>query len=172
YLFGVGARYARVNQSYLATRTNPGGTNNGNTVGFDREDLNVSNRFEGWGPTVSLDIVHPLTCWGLSAYANARGSFMWGIDRFSQNYRNQNNSVIAGVPNFTDTSAAADSFDNRFVSVAEVEAGLQYGCRIGGCYFFARTGAAFQRWWDVGNPSSSRGNVNFFGGTARVGVTY
>ena len=172
FLFSVGARYARITQSYAATRTNPGGTNGVNTVGFDREDLNVANRFEGWGPTVSFDVVHPLTSWGLSTYGNARGSFMWGTDRFSQNYRNQNNSVVGGVPVFTDTSTANAAFDNRFVSIVEAEVGLQYGCRIGGCYVFARTGAAFQRWWVVGSPTGSRGNLNFFGGTARVGVTY
>jgi len=29
-----------------------------------------------------VDVVHPLCRWGLSAYGTARGSFLWGTDRF------------------------------------------------------------------------------------------
>ena len=52
FLFGVGARYARFTQSYSATRINQGGTNGVLNVALDQQDLDISNRFEGWGPTV------------------------------------------------------------------------------------------------------------------------
>jgi hypothetical protein len=172
FLFSFGARYARMMQSYSATRTNPGGNNGAVTVALDRDDLDTSNRFEGWGPTTSFEAVHPLGC-GFSMYGNVRGSFLWGPDRFAQNLHNQNRTVTAaGVATFTDTFNSNDAFDSRFVSILEVEAGVQYGHRFGRCYFFARAGGVFQRWWDVGNPTNANGSLNFLGGTVRAGITY
>jgi hypothetical protein len=172
FLVSFGARYARMMQSYSATRTNPGGGNGAVTVALDRMDLDTSNRFEGWGPTTSLEAVHPLGC-GFSIYGNVRGSFLWGTDRFAQNLHNQNRTVTAaGLATFTDAFNSNDAFDSRYVSILEVEAGVQYGHRFGRCYFFARAGGVFQRWWDVGNPTNANGSLNFLGGTVRTGITY
>jgi hypothetical protein len=171
-LFGLGARYTRMTQSYTAARTNAGGTNGLVIVAQDQQDLNVSNRFEGWGPTSSFEVIQPLGC-GFSLYGNVRGSFLWGSDRFGQNLRTQNRTVDAfGVATFNDVATGSDSFDSRFVAALETEAGLQVGHRFKHCYVFARGGAIFQRWWDVGNPTNTNGGVNFIGGTVRIGVTY
>ena len=172
-LFGAGGRFARITQSYHATRTNNGGINAATSVALDQEDLDTSSRFEGWGPTVYGEVSHPLTRWGLSAYASARGSFLWGQDRFNQTYRNQNRTVTAaGVATFTDTTTGTTVFDNRTVTILDAEAGLQIGHRFGRCYVYGKAGGVFQRWWDVGTPTSANGNLNFFGGAASVGVIY
>jgi hypothetical protein len=172
FLFSIGARFARMEQSYSATRTNPGGNNGAVTVALDRDDLNTSNHFQGWGPTTSFEAVHPVGC-GFSIYGNVRGSFLWGTDRFVQNLHNQNRTVsAAGVPTFNDVFNTTEEFGSRYVSILEVEAGVQYGHRFGRCYFFARAGGVFQRWWDVGNPTNANGSLTFLGGTVRAGVTY
>ena len=173
FLFTFGGRYARFVQSYSAVRTNQGGSNGAMTTALDRENLDVSNSFQGWGPTVSVDVVHPICCWGLSAYGTARGSFLWGTDRFAQNYHLVNNTVPAGgAAVFTDTSNSNAAYESRYVTSVDTELGLQYGCRVGCCYLFMRAGATFQRWWDVGNPSTARNNLSFIGGTARIGISY
>ena len=171
-LFSVGGRYARMTQSYSATRINPGGAAAGATVALDRDDLNVSNRFEGWGLTTSMEAVHPLGC-GFAVYGNVRGSFLWGTDRFAQNDRVQTRTVnAAGAANFADTTTSLEAIGNRYVSVLELESGVQFGCRAGRTYLFARAGGVYQRWWDVGNPTAAGGSLTFLGGTARVGITY
>jgi Legionella pneumophila major outer membrane protein precursor len=173
FLFSFGGRYARFQQSYTATRNNPGGTNGIVTTALDHQETNVSNELQGWGPTVSMDVVHPLCRWGLSAYGTARGSFLWGTDRFSQSDSLVNTTIPAGgAPVFTNTSNSANTYETRYVSAVDTEAGLQYGCRVGHCYVFMRAGATFQRWWDIGNPSTPHGSLNLIGGTARVGITY
>jgi hypothetical protein len=171
-LFGVGVRYAHVFQSYNGARTNPGGIAGGTTVAFDREDFESINRFDGWGPTVSIEAIHPLQC-GFALYGDLRGSFLFGTDRFTQSSHVQNRSVTAaGVPTFTDTFTLTDAQDNVFVPIFEAEAGVQYGCRLGRCYLFARAGVVYQRWWEVGSPTAPQANITFFGGTARLGITY
>jgi Legionella pneumophila major outer membrane protein precursor len=173
FLFTFGGRYARFVQSYSATRTNPGGSNGGVTTAVDREDLDVSSYFQGWGPTASVDFVHPLGRCGLSVYGTVRGSFLWGTDRFAQNSHLTNTTVPAGgAAVFTDTANSVASYETRYVTGVEAEGGLQYGCRVGCCYVFMRAGATYQRWWDVGNPSTSSGSLSFIGGTARLGISY
>ena len=172
FLLSFGARYANMLQSYSATRANAGGIAGGNTFALDRVDGDISNRFEGLGPTVSFEAIHPLGC-GFAIYGNARGSFLWGTERSSQNTHTQLRTVDGGgVATFTDTSTANTVYDNRYVSIGEAEAGLQFGCRVGRCYIYTRAGAVFQRWWDVGNPTSANGSINFIGGTARMGISF
>lgn len=172
FLFSFGARYSRLTQSYSATRTNPGGTNGAVTVALDREDVDAANRFEGWGPTISAEAVHPLKC-GFALYGNVRGSFLWGTDRFTQTDSLQRRTVDgAGAPTFTDTNQAIAAFDKRFVPVVETEAGVQFGHRFGHCYLFARTGFVYQRWFDVGNPTAANGSLSFIGGAVRAGIVY
>jgi hypothetical protein len=173
FLFGVGGRYGRITQSYTASRTNPGGPGAGLTsVTLDQEDQNSSSFFEGWGPTVVGEVVQPL-CGGVSAYGSIRGAFLFGTDRFAQTYRNQIRSTdAAGVTTFTDTTAASTLFDHRYVSFVEPELGLQFGRRMCGCYVFARLGAVYQRWWDVGTPTTFGGSLNMVGGTFRLGIVY
>ncbi|MBI1831496.1 MAG: hypothetical protein HYR84_08605 [Planctomycetes bacterium] len=170
-LLSVGARYARLTQSYNATRNNPGGANGAVSVALDREELDSLNRFEGWGPTTSFEIVHPLRC-GFALYGNVRGSFLWGNDKFTQTYHNQNRTTNAGVPNFVDATTVVDAFNARYSTIIETEFGVQYGHRLGRCYLYARMGGAFQRWWDVGNPTNSTGNITFVGGAIRAGISY
>lgn len=173
FLFSFGGRYARLLQDYSASRNNPGGFNGLTTVNIDREDLTSSSRFEGWGPTGSIELVCMLGKSNLSAYTNFRGSYLWGVHRYSQDYNAQRHSVSnTGVPTFDDVGVNHLLTDRRTIGIAEAEGGLQYGCDVGRCYFFTRAGAVYQRWWDVGHPTAADGSLNFLGGTVRVGVTY
>lgn len=173
FLFSLGGRYARIVQDYSASRNNPGGSNTATTVLVDRENLDSSSRFEGWGPTGSAEIVCMLGKSNVSFYSNLRGSYLWGVQRFGQNYQAQRNSVDnKGVPTFEEINDSRNAADSRTAYIAELEAGLQYGCCFGKCYVFARGGAVYQRWWDVGSPTSADGSLNFLGGTVRVGLTY
>ena len=170
-LFSVGGRFTQMMQSYTATRTNPGGVNGAAAIAFDRENYDASNRFQGWGPTMSFEAVHPLGC-GFSLYSNVRGSFLWGTDRFSQEYSSQVTSVAGGVPVTTIVQNTSAEFDTRVVSILESEVGVQFGHRYGRCYVFARVGGVYQYWWDVGNPTRANGNLSFVGGAAKLGITF
>jgi hypothetical protein len=173
FLFGSGARYGRISQTYAATQSNPGGANGVITVTLDQQDANASNVFEGWGPTVSMEVIHAIPRSCFSMYGNVRGSFLWGTDTFSQSLRTQNNSVVvAGAITRVDTTNITTVVNHREASIGEAEVGLQYGSRCGPCFVFVRAGASFQRWWDVGSPTTANGNLSFLGGVARVGVSY
>jgi hypothetical protein len=172
FLFSAGARYARIEQTYIANRNNPGGINGATSVALDQADVNSASLFSGWGPTVSFDVAHPILPCGISIYGNARGSYLFGMDRFSQTFNSQSRSVTGGVANFASTSQNSVVYDSRAASIVEGEAGLQCGVRLGRCYVFGRAGAVYQRWFDVGSPTTSQGNLSFIGGTATVGITY
>ena len=176
FLFGAGIRYAHFEQAYAATRSNGGGIDPANTiyVAQDRTDLTSISRYEGWGPTFSFEMVHPIFGSNFSVYANLRASFLWGTESFQQNQRVQDRafSALVGVIN-TDTTTAAAQLINRQIEVGEAEVGIQYGCRLGNrVYLYGRAGLSVQRWFNVGNPTANNGNVEFFGGTAKVGLTF
>lgn len=171
-LCSFGVRYARILQDFHAERSNVGGTAGGTVFTLDRQIADSSSRFEGWGPTASIDVVHPLTGWGLSFYGNGRGTWLWGVNRFSQSLNTQQRSVTGGVDTFIDTTPSTTVLDHRTASVAEAELGLQLGFRAGRCYIYGRAGAAYQHWWRVGTPTSASGDLSLFGGTAMLGITY
>jgi hypothetical protein len=170
-LFSVGGRFTQMTQGYSALRTNPGGVSPAAAIAFDRESFDSGNRFQGWGPTMSFEAVRPLGC-GFSLYGNLRGSFLWGTDRFDQDYGSQVTSVNGGVPGTTVVQTSSTAFDTRVVSILETEAGVQMGHRFGRCYVFARVGGVYQYWWDVGNPTRANGNLSFIGGAAKLGITF
>jgi hypothetical protein len=174
FLCSVGGRYALVQQSYAATRNNAGGFNGLETVAIDRDSLNAASNFEGWGPTASFEVMHLLGKSRFSVYANLRGSALWGVNRFSQEFGQQQSSVNAatGLPTLVNTDISAEAQSHREVTLLEAELGLQYGCRLGRCYVFGRAGAVYQHWFDVGTPTSANGDLTFIGGTARIGITY
>lgn len=153
FLFSVGARYARILQTYTASRTNAGG----NT---DTESITAESNFQGWGPTTSVEFIHRLGSTNLCFYANGRSSFLFGTNRFNQDYTTFNTAVSNQVR------------DSRSATILEAEMGLQYGCNIGHCYFFVRAGGVYQRWFDVGSPVGPNGDLSFVGGTARMGIVY
>lgn len=174
FLWSLGGRQARIVQDYSAVRNNPGGFNTATTVNVDREFSDSSSTFNGWGPTTSIEFLCMLGKSNLSVYTNLRGSYLWGVHTFQQNYNAQRNSVDnTGVPTFVDISNSRYASDSRAVPIGEMEAGLQYGAScFGRCYLFFRGGVVYQRWWDIGSPTSADGALSFLGGTARIGLTY
>lgn len=150
FLLSFGARYARVVQSYSATRTNGG----------DFEAIHSNSRFAGWGPTTSLELIHRLGGSNLAVYASGRGSFLFGVDRFEQGRQGQG---------FVDYGYESQT---RCATIVEAELGLQYGCSLGHGFAFIRVGGVYQRWFDVGSPVGSNGDLTFAGGTVRLGIVY
>jgi Legionella pneumophila major outer membrane protein precursor len=176
FLFGAGGRYAHIRQTYAATQSNPGGTNGVIIVAQDQQEASATNVFEGWGPTVSLEVIHAIPRSCFSIYGNVRGSFLWGNDTFNQSLNGQNITVAIPVvpanPITNPGEPTSSVVNHREVSIGEAEVGLQYGGRCGHVYLFVRAGASFQRWWDVGSSTSSNGNLSFIGGVARIGLAY
>jgi hypothetical protein len=175
FLFGAGIRYAHFEQKYNATRSNPGGFDAfGDAVTFDRTDFSSLSRYEGWGPTFSFEMVHPIFKTNFALYANLRASFMWGTESFQQTERVQDRfSNFLGAAGFVDNSTAAAQLINRQIEVGEAEVGVQYGTRLGSrVYLYGRIGVSIQRWFNVGTPTTNNGDVEFFGGTAKIGLTF
>jgi hypothetical protein len=175
FLFGVGVRYAHFEQIYNATRTNPGGVDAfGDAATFSRADFSSMSRYEGWGPTLSMEVLQPIFKSNFAFYANMRASFMWGMESFQQTDRVQERFTNFLAPTtIIDSAGAAAQLINRQIEVGELEAGLQYGCRIGHrVYLYSRAGVAVQRWFNVGNPTQNNGNVEFIGATLKMGISF
>ena len=174
-MFGAGARYAVMTQGYNAARSNGGGTNpnTGTVVTLDQENLALQSQFEGIGPTVSFEMVHPIhgTCFSL--YGSVRGSFLFGVERYQENYSLNNATAPGGVAAPTvNTVYSNENTYSRMVPALDLEGGLQVGWRCGHCYLFGRIGGIFSRWWDVGSPLGSTGNLDIVGGTLKLGIIY
>jgi hypothetical protein len=174
FLFGAGARYAMISQGYSATRTNGGGTNpaTGTIVTLDQENLSFLSRYEGMGPTVSFEMVHPIHGTCLSLYGNVRGSWLFGTERFHEDYLLSNASIVGGVSQVVNTVFLNENAANRTVPVLDLEAGIQAGWRCGPCYVFGRVGAVYSHWWDIGSSYGSTGSLDLVGGTVKVGIIY
>ncbi len=169
FLMGAGARYSDILQSYKATSTVDGSTANGNVSSVTQYTY---SRFAGIGPTISLELVQPVTSGGLALYANLRGSVIFGVDRF-QNSNSADTVVVVGADVTTvTTSNQSVAYDSRTATIADVELGVQYGKRVGSSYLFTRIGAVYQGWYNVGTPTSATGDLSLLGATAVLGITY
>jgi len=136
-LFAGGLRIARVAQGYNAFIPQ----SNANQV-------LSSNTFEGAGPTVALEARRPLGEWGLSLYASARGSLVFGSAHQFVTQPDQN-------------QAAVDHRDYG-LPIGELELGLEYGKDVGKSRLFGQVALVGQQWF--GGGSASRSSVNVLPG--------
>jgi len=60
----------------------------------------------------------------------------------------------------------------RIVPVGELEIGAQYTRQLGSVVLIARAGFQAQTWIDAGNLSSTRSNIDFYGGNFLLGLQY
>jgi hypothetical protein len=143
--FSGGLRLAWINQTYNAYVPQ-----NGNNT------LLSSSTFDGLGPTLAVELHHPIWCGGLSFYSTLRGSLVFGSGH-----------QMATVP---DQSEVAQDHRDVGLAIGEVELGLEYGRRIGRSRLFGQLGLVGQEWSGAG--SASRSSVNVLPGGGFVGAAY
>jgi hypothetical protein len=145
----AGARYARAEISELS-------------INF--EDIPLADylddtfvHFEGAGPTVSVEGARPILFDGLSIFANARTSILFG------------NTELAS-PFYEGFESETFLIDNDFVQVWEIQAGTRYRCpvtdtidAVGGIFWEA------QRW---DSDSGFLGDLAFHGLGAQFGFLF
>jgi hypothetical protein len=152
----AGVRYVNIRQAYSAGV-------------FDGEDtlldaIESSHRFDGVGPTFSLEARRPMGC--LTWFSMARGSLLYGDGR----------SGFTALEDITPAEVGRTTvarFErNDVLTIAEVQVGLEW-CRqyCNGRRFFCRTAMEGQIWQGAGNALSADGDLGFFGFHVALGMT-
>jgi hypothetical protein len=146
-----GLRLARMEQSYTAALTDPAGL-----LGT----IEASHRFEGVGPTLSLEVRRG---WGgLAAFARTRGSILVG----DGDYQVVLNDL--DIP----FSAAISGARNDVLPISELQLGLQLARCLGSRVVFAECALEGQTWFGAGSPLSEDGNLGLLGLSLTLGGAY
>ena len=133
---GGGLRYASLEQRFTAAITDGG---------LPEQQLATSRRFEGWGPTASVEMERPLGGCGLALVGGMHGSLLFG----SKQMRRVANSIPATVPPIIVLGNA-----DEVVGCAELEIGLQWSRQLeNGADLFLRGTYEAQLWTDAGAPT-------------------
>ncbi len=163
-LFSGGVRVARIDQAYNAYVPQ-----NGNNA------LISSNVFSGAGPTLAVELRHPIFKSAFNVYGSARYSLVFG-----------DGQQQASIP---DQNVFAQDQRHIGIGIAEMELGLEYRQTVGRSQLFGQVAAVGQNWNGTGSASRSSVNVlpggafagaaysgesdiNFFGLVVRMGVNY
>ncbi len=153
FMFASGVRYAEIQQQYRA------GFAAAPTVGAApvvNAGLIHTHGIDAIGPTVALEVWHPVRSSRLSVYAGARGSVLFGE-------QNQSWAIDNGVA----VASYSRSNDDDVVPVTELHVGSQYDFDSG---LFIRGGWEGQIWHGAGGPNSITGDLGFDGFSFSVGV--
>ncbi len=149
-LVSAGVRYAHVEQRYDVSRWNAANVRTG--------ALDHDHDFEGVGPTVSAEWLHPFGDSGLSVYGNGRGSVVFGA-------RDQTASGFA----MAGPMVRQDREDQYAqVGIGEVGVGLQYSEG----WFSMRAGYEGQLWTNVGSASTLAGDMGLHGFMGSIGFDF
>jgi hypothetical protein len=152
----AGLRYASIQQTYQAAVLDVEET----LLDF----LESSHRFDGLGPTFSLEARRPMGC--LTWFSMARGSLLYGNGK----------SGFSAFEDITPAAVGRTSFArlsrNDVVTVAEVQLGMEW-CKqcCNGKRFFCRTALEGQVWQGVGNATQEDGDLGLFGFHVALGMT-
>lgn len=169
FLGSCGVRYTRLRQRYRATTT----------YFFGESDfLHSDTRFEGVGPTGSLDILRQLGQSGFALHGGLRGSLLFG----------ESEQTVNGTLLLTDESASLRNANLDVLPVVETEIGVQWTHDRGGLRFFVDTSLVAQLWVGAGNSANNEmlapeaggahdvsdngANLGFFGGKFSAGVDF
>lgn len=144
-LVSGGVRFAQVDQSYNAFVPQTG--NNA---------LLSDNDFNGAGPTVALELRHPLGSTPLNLYGLVRGSLVFGTGH-----------QTASIP---DQQVFSQDQRDMAIGIGEMELGLEYDRHIGRSRIFGQVAVVGQNWNGAG--SASRSSVNVLPGGSFVGAAY
>ena len=143
-LLSFGARYARMDQFFRAEAL---------AGGVQDELVEHKHSFEGWGPTLGMELTRPFGSRGLAFYANARGSVLFG-DVSQDIFEVKMAGAMVG----------SDHYDGEeSLSIGELGFGLQWQTSCGQSLVFVRGGYEGQIWLDAGGPLRTRGDMTLDG---------
>lgn len=153
FQFGGGLRIAGIETDYQARVVDD--------QGDLWESLRFQRRFEGAGPTMSLEFRRDIASSGFAVLAGLRGSVLFG------------ENTVFGQETYTDWDEVAITRINDndvTLGIGEVELGLEYSRQLasGGRVFFRGTYEG-QLWLDAGSPNSTEGDLGFEGFGLAVG---
>jgi len=126
------------------------------------QTVNVENTFEGVGPTVALDLQHPIGQTRISLVGAVRGTVLFGRGRWQEYWDNVN----AG------TTHLILERGNRTVGVIEGNIGLQYNRALRrGVDAIVRFSWEGQLWIDSGSPTNITDDMAMEGLSVAFGIT-
>ncbi len=136
-----GVRYLDLTQEYRLLGTG---------VNTTFASIDYGQYFEGFGPTVALEVGHEIWCC-FSIYAHARGSVLFGN-------RSSDLFVTLASPDVSNVQAHSPHGDN-VLSIGELGLGLEANFGT----VFARVGYEGQIWWGAGGPTDSTTDLGLHG---------
>jgi hypothetical protein len=152
----AGLRYVSMHQTYRAA-----------VLTEDEElldALEASHRFDGVGPTFSLEARRPMGC--ITWFSMARGSLLYG------NGKSGFTALEDITPAAVGRTTIARLERNDVLTVAEVQVGAEW-CRqyCNGRRAFCRTALEGQMWQGAGNATQEDGDLGLFGFHVALGMT-
>ena len=151
---GGGLRYALMRQTSQAAVTNI-------SQGAVTKSLDWMRKFEGVGPTISIEVERPLGRWGLAIVGMFRGSLLFGNKDLN---RTAVGAIDEGLPNV----ALQDA--DEVLGIGELELGLEWTREMAkGGSLFVRGTYEGQLWSDCGTPTL--GYLGFQGFGLGLGFT-
>jgi hypothetical protein len=124
------------------------------------------HNFDGYGPTLSLELRRAVGCSGLALYGNARGSILFGDELFDV----ATFPIAQGNP-----AGAVQVLASQWttVQIAELELGAEYRTMVNcSTMAFARAGLVGQMWHGVGNTFDNQATLGFYGLRLETGINY
>lgn len=152
----AGLRYASLRHSYQAASFND--------AGVPQDIFDSSHRFDGMGPTFSVEARRPMGC--LTWFSMARGSLLYGNGKHS--FTALEDITPAG-PGLT---TVARFNRNDVLTAAEVQVGLEW-CKqcCSGKRLFCRAALEGQVWQGFGSATQEDGDLGLFGFQVALGTT-
>jgi hypothetical protein len=140
-----GLRYARVMQSYSAMCTH---------VESGVDDYQLDHVFEGYGPTVALELHRPVGCRDLALFGSFRGSVLFGD--VASNVQDLEYEVPGG-PLLENDDIYCYAGDN-VVGILEAQIGVELTRQLPrGANLLVRLGYEGQIWDGIGSPCEPQG---------------
>lgn len=152
----AGLRYATIQQAYSALVSD--------SQGALQNAISTSHRFDGIGPTLSVEARRPMG--GLTWFSMARGSLVYGDGKSGYNSFEDITPVAVG-------RTSVGRFNrNDVLTIAELQLGVEW-CKqcCGGQRLFCRTALEGQVWQGAGSPTSESGDLGLFGFHVALGMT-
>lgn len=149
-LLGAGLRFAEINQHYDV---------GWQQAAFDALANNIagqlfsSHRFQGVGPTLSIEGRYPIADSHVTLFAGTRGSVLFANRHESATL----NSIVTDYyGTLVETNALSRSANHHSVMpIGEVEVGASYARMINHYRVTLESALVAQAWWNAGNPANS-----------------
>jgi hypothetical protein len=183
FLFSGGARYAHLSQDYQAFQSGTTGqqvhvntsqlilssaTLTGNTA-----TLLSGHNFDGVGPTVATEVRRSLGRSGLSLYADARVSVLFGSSKQRVDLaaiQTVESPVVSTVE--LRASSEANTASDKVLPVGELDVGVEWSSQLGPVHPLIQAALSGQSWFGAGSATSQSGNLGFLGLSLIAGARY